>query len=613
MNATPLYFRKLFSGAREVNYGNTVLVQRDNGEWWLGYVQDINGDYFFVDFDASTISAQWIHTKHLWPHHFLSSRKKCKHFYGNKVIQVALRRSPGEPLVFRSGTVNDWENNMFFIVNVDNWEKPDGKSPQATACHIVHRNYFVKDFPLPDDGDSFYERTTGFLYKKYVLKFPEAHLLPEVDFLPAFLGPISQLAVNRSRDPCCANCCFRRTVLIDRSNFVCQSSHGQLYPIELGCRVFVQVGFDLVTFICAEMQSDTAGRIMFWNEESLRNAWENYLAEKQRSGSVNVDRTLRNASNYGQQNDVEMSISDLPHPIVTYILLSLDINSQLQASRVCALWRLLAQKINDTGHIFFDMCTTCTRRPHDEESYAVYTRYLTYQLVTTLDAVLSGRTHTLALTTSGNHVHAANDVHAQIWMIKSLLQTKGLCLSGIIVKNCLNCDQASFLAISRNPRSGYFECVSLAELMTVCKDLVLVNYNAADAITLSAHEILFLDRATGKPTSETAFLRQDMLETRCDVFIPLLRFRSTETTVEQRRGFLAAANAHCPPVSTRVLAKVTAMHARWVQTLAYPDQWIRIRTFLRLFNEFSSNGHPQRWDAMDIRQLPIDIASLTKA
>ncbi|XP_055345089.1 uncharacterized protein LOC129592955 [Paramacrobiotus metropolitanus] len=574
MNATPLYFRKLFSGARKVNFGNTVLVQRDNGEWWLGYVQNVYANRFFVDFDASTINAQWIHTKHLWPHRFISSRSNHKHLFGGEPIQVALRNSPGEPLIFRSGKVTDWENDMFFFVNVDN-HNPDRKNPQSTASHIVHRNYFVKTLPVPGDGESFYGRTTGFLYKKHVLKFPEAHLLPEVKFLPAFLGQVSQFAINQSRDPC-DNCGFGRIVLTDITTFVCEGTHWEYYcmsyPIELGCRVFVQVVFDTITFICAEMHSDADGRSMYWNEEFLRKACKDYLIEKQRRGSANADTTPRNTSHHDVE---EMSINDLPHPIVLSILLHLDVDSLLQASRVSELWRLLTRKIRDTGPIVFDMCRTCAMRPHDDEAYAAYTRYITYQMVTTLDGILSGRTRTLVLTADGNHAHAADDVHAQIRMIKSILQNKGLRLPVMIVKNGLNCDQASFLTFKHNTSSDSFECVALTELMSVCEELLLVNYNAADAITLSAQEVLFLDRAAPPYIYETAFLRYDIYDARCDVFIPLLRFRCPETTAEQRRIFLATANNNCPPVSLRVLEKAKAIHARWVRTLAYPDQWVQ--------------------------------------
>ncbi|XP_055348971.1 uncharacterized protein LOC129595866 [Paramacrobiotus metropolitanus] len=94
------------------------------------------------------------------------------------------------------------------------------------------------------------------------------------------------------------------------------------------------------------------------------------------------------------------------------------------------------------------------------------------------------------------------------------------------------------------------------------------------------------------------------------VYRSLWSFRSVDAPAEQTRILLAAANDHCPVVSPSVHEKVTAMHARWVRTLNYPEQWTGIRVFLQLFNSFHLDDTSQRWNQMDLRKL--DIAVLTR-
>ncbi|XP_055331777.1 uncharacterized protein LOC129583793 [Paramacrobiotus metropolitanus] len=601
MNATSLYFRQLFTGSREVNYGNTVLVQRDNGQWWLGYVQDIDGDRFFIDFDASTIHAQWIHTRHIWPHHFLSSRKWP--MVRGKTLQVAMRQHAGGPMVFRSGTVTGETNVLFRAMRLDDHNR-GGKNP----CEIVYQNHFVESLPATNDGGSFFGRTTGYLYRKHVISFPDAGLLPEVDFLPTFLGQTSHLALNSGADLCDTKCRFRRTVSLDTSVFFCQgrgSHRRKKYSIDLACRVFARAEMDTVTFICAEMHDDAAGRSMFWDEATLKKACKNYLRETQKSECVHLDRTSGNALEYELE---EMSISELPHPIVTCILLYLDIYSQAQTRRVCALWRLIFRKYINKRHILFDLCASYEKQPRVQEALEDYNDYRTYELITMLNGILPRHTHTLALTQDENHTHAnpAEDALTRMWTIKTVFEEKDISLPLIILKNGRDQMNYTLLDICCNPRLGSSDCVALSKFWSVCEQLVLIGYNASDALKGSACRILFSDVAAALPDSE---IMRSKITAGCDIIVPLLHFHSTQTAAEQCRIFLTAANDSCPAVSQRVFERVTAMHKRWVQTLKYPDDWVRIRVFLQLFNSFGLNDDPQGWDTMDLRQL--HIASLT--
>ncbi|XP_055353412.1 uncharacterized protein LOC129599251 isoform X2 [Paramacrobiotus metropolitanus] len=382
---------------------------------------------------------------------------------------------------------------------------------------------------------------------------------------------------------------------------------GGKYMIDLGCRVFARVGNDTVTFFCAEMHGNAAGRSVFWDQLSLEKACKDYIREKLKTICINLDRTLGKAL---QHDTEEMSISQLPHPIVSGILLILDVDSQVQTRRVCALWRLLSRNCINNRHFIFDLCSTCQKKPHEDASLKCYSDYRSYKLVTVLDGILPGRTHTL--TQDGNHVHTSRDAFVQqrMWTVQRVLEAKGIRLPVVIVKNGRDCIESPLLTVCHDSDTDTFEYPSLSPMMSVCEELVLSNYNAWEAILRSALEILHWDTGTTSalPLSEMVFTRCEY-DGRCDIIIPLLRFRAAQTAVEQSRLFLAAANQHCMPASQRVLGKVTAIHGRWVQTLAYPEEWISIRIFLKLFNSFHRNYHPQHWNTMDLRLL--DVTTLT--
>ncbi|XP_055353246.1 uncharacterized protein LOC129599130 [Paramacrobiotus metropolitanus] len=84
-----------------LNNGNIVLVLQHNGEWWLGYVQDVDGENLFVNFGSTTSPACWMHSRQVWPHPLMdkstySIDKEIKE-NGSFMVRVALRREDHGP------------------------------------------------------------------------------------------------------------------------------------------------------------------------------------------------------------------------------------------------------------------------------------------------------------------------------------------------------------------------------------------------------------------------------------------------------------------------------------------------------------------------------------
>ncbi|XP_055354746.1 uncharacterized protein LOC129600292 [Paramacrobiotus metropolitanus] len=640
MNATSRYFRKLFTGLPELNYGNTVLVQRDNDQWWLGYVQDIDGPNFYVDFDASSISAQWIHSSHLWPHHFLQPPLQ------SSSVHIALRRTNADPMVFWPGTLVDTYIISPFHCVLLTGNIPDGMHGQ----HIVHWNHCTEKLPIhkksffeltvgflysklfmPEEEKSFFERRAAFLYKKHVIRFPKAQVLPDVDFIPQLLARSCRWVLPRARGNhlCDGNCSSVRLISMDEMLHYCNADLKTECAIGVGCRMFVRVGLDDITFICAEMKDykdDFRKRItsIFWDEESLRQACDDYLTLKLKTHPVDTHTT----SGYALNEDFEeMSISELAHPIVASVHSYLDVESQFWARRVCALWSLLSCEHANDRHILFDLCTNCERQPQDlpkgnakdvldASVRSEYAEYLAYKLVTTLDRVISVRTQTLALTEDGNHLHDGFDLDERMRLTAAVLAIKGVRPRAIFIKNGIGRNTLSklypFLDILCSNRRGILECNGLYDLMAVCEQLVLINFKFSDFIRRAAVELLGWGGHPFLPLSESKLLRRhDPDIDPSPVIIPCLRFHSVETATQHAdiRIVLAALNVHCPAVSQRVFEKVTNIQARWVRTVAYPDQWNSIGIFLYLFNHLRPGDAPKEWDTMDLRQL--DIAALS--
>ncbi|XP_055345087.1 uncharacterized protein LOC129592953 [Paramacrobiotus metropolitanus] len=429
MNATPLHYGQLGTGTRELNYGNTVLVQRDHGQWWLGYVQDIDGDHFYIDFDATTVNSQWIHARHLWPHQFLRNRPLWG--FTPYSVQVALRDADSQPLIFRPGAVIHDSGGIYRVVSLN-----DG-NPR----HMVHRAQLVEQLPTSDDGQSFFERQSGFLYRKHVIRFAQANLLPPLDFLPIRIARTCRLSFDRDREVCYASCCYKiKLYRPDHMLFVCsgQPCHrGGIYEFNVGCRVFVRVGTDAVTFICAEVHGDASGRSMFWDKDSLTAACGRYLAEKVAKQQMNiVEAPMFNldSGKTGFSTDVDEMLNTLPHSLMAFILGSMDINTQSQFRRVCALWNVLLPYYSNNRHIIMALKGTRVYE-HQHQKSNVAHDCGAYNLVTMLSRVITRDIQTLAFVVDEPSPDAFLNLREPLSAIKQFLQAKEIRVTTIIVRN----------------------------------------------------------------------------------------------------------------------------------------------------------------------------------
>ncbi|XP_055333990.1 uncharacterized protein LOC129585368 [Paramacrobiotus metropolitanus] len=618
MNATPRYFRDLRSpnAARQINYGNTVLVQRDNAEWWLGYVQDIDDDYFFIDFDAHTVAAKWIHSSRIWPHRFYHPKRTNGSVGGSASVQVALRDGDDGPLVFRRAHNVESVGRMFYSVRPYNQQPPE----EAARC-IVHASQFVAKLPA-EETESFFTRrcgNCGITYRKHVIRFEAAHRLRGVDFMPKFLSHSCRLTLV-SGDPCDASCQFHmRQYGVDSPDtcvvFCAEKDHTKTapYSFNVGCRVFVRAGMDTVMFLCAEVHGDAAGRSMFWNEDALKEACQNYLHEQEarEAGNLMKEACINGAIQY---DNGEVRISDLPQPVMASILLNLDRVMQFRTRRVCMLWTLLLDEYASSQNIILDLRRLHAREPYNTE-FPIKRYRCEYELVTLLDRAISRETRTVALLESGR----ASDrytrcLSGRFSMLRAVLRAKNIRVQTIIAKD--GCDYycapiIAFLGLRPKSNNDFtsYRCHTLGYLWALCNALILVNYSASHP---ADNTVLLLELFE----NAHVWLRDVNFggSRQCSelgVDIPYLHFRSTDTADEQSRRLMTAVNDNCPAVTPEVYAKVTAMHAHWRETLAYPDapEWGAVRAFCKLFSSFGPDHTSSWWDGADLRELDVSALS----
>ncbi|XP_055331585.1 uncharacterized protein LOC129583688 [Paramacrobiotus metropolitanus] len=608
MNATPRYFRRLYAGDREVNHGNTVLVRRDSGQWWLGYVQDIDGDQFFVDFDSTTTRAEWIHASRLWPHFLLNGAVPA---WIGSAVQVALSTVEGGPLVFRRGTITGEMCLLYYIVRLD------GDEGNSIA---VHRTQFVERLPVVEQESSLFAKYNGFMYRKYVINWDGASLLRDVTSLPRFLLRTCRIAPGQDDLVCDASCQVERFDGWDAVSYYCVGTHAHLNimnEVAVGCRVFVRAGSDTLTFICAEMRGDVAGRSLFWNEQSLREACHLYFVEQQgkQGGIIPVIHGV-DGLQLQNVNSEAMRMTDLFHPVLADILLHLDVTTQLRTSRVCSLWRALLREFGAHRHVIVEIpwfSATTTRNGELTTEHC----YLVYKLATILEQTVSRETRTLALLDQRQNYDEFTQLFVcfpwKMSAVKKILQSKGIRLQRIISKKGIDPlikPGSALLGLYNQQNDNNYECRALSALTTVCEEILLIDYTASDPRFLKLLVICLFNH-TGAPWPTNLTHEGDSIgHSQPNVAIPFLRCSSTETAVERRRRFLAVVNDNCVAVNEEDYAKVTALHAGWLQTLAYPEEWTGIRMFLQLFCPFSTTDSAVCWDAVDLREL--DVSSLNR-
>ncbi|XP_055342007.1 uncharacterized protein LOC129590681 [Paramacrobiotus metropolitanus] len=280
--------------------------------------------------------------------------------------------------------------------------------------------------------------------------------------------------------------------------------------------------------------------------------------------------------------------------------------------RVCALWQQLLSSRRATEQIRICL-ETCSKESKSDNFNCIKGAYL-------LSRTVSSATKSLAI-----RKRFFNDLY-----LYSLLNSMQIKLPILVFEdyaftepNSLtmfpNATRIPIFSGSRDMR--FFVCFGATIWLTIYQDtskcIVLHNwklsnifglaltqsfnsrYNVFPLVPLPAHEVKWMKPPTQE--SEIHVLEIDKIQ----VTIPKLVFDCSNDLVSMVCRFMWALDDNFPPVAEDVYAHVKSVHARWVQTIAYPHEWETIRAFLSVFSGFHADGTPRLWMETDLRLLDV--------
>ncbi|XP_055354092.1 uncharacterized protein LOC129599794 [Paramacrobiotus metropolitanus] len=575
-------FRGLESGPCEINLANTVMVQRDNGDWWLGYVQDIDEDLMFVNFDSSTAPAGWIDSRHVRAQSLLNDdlcykmdRKVAA--TGSYVVQVALRNTENGPHVFRSARLLTSTTAFgLFVVQLD-----QGITPQRLVVHLWQIAVAID--PVMD-APPLYNRTRGIYYRKFNVPFVNTGRITMLD-----MADICDCLDRAARTP--AN-----------------SSDGY-YPgnDHVAYRVYVAVSGDHLKFICAQLQDENENNRAEWNLDTLTEACTNCYPTPDLPVLHDI---VIDAPQQRLTFDNDGWIADVVYSVMAYVLFSLDLHTQAEAKRVCTLWHQLLSERCASRHVAIDFSIV---EPNEliNDSYGTPSCHNIFNLSWGFDKALTAETKSLTLLDNLQ----CTDLTIVTQVFVALMNVRGIQLDYILIKDGFSHPGITSLSDHVSVSDGHlaereWKCHCLTKLSTVCRRLVLQNYTVGDI----TDPLEYLHRYDEVPRETLGLLSarfhpQERFQ-KVPVTIPYVMLQSEDGNASTLRQFLLAAERNLPPMDASMYNHVRSVHSRWVEILEYPSQWHCVRRVFQLYCGFQPDGGERTWTDVDLRL--VDVSTLTK-
>ncbi|XP_055331264.1 uncharacterized protein LOC129583495 isoform X2 [Paramacrobiotus metropolitanus] len=581
-------YQRMFTDVNQISCQNTVLVRNDDDSWWLGYIQEMDGDQVFIYFDSTKIRARWIHLRSIWSFPFYWTKDaRDKQLGGsyNVPVFVALRDEDNGPFCFRPAVMLrplwccEFLYGICFIRTDGGMDNAYGQRPRL---ELVDHGQVV--YQLPPTGPSLFERRSGLIFTKHFIPLARAQaLLGDASDKFRIVKHLCTALREELRLPCpSASCRFHLRIQEDCSVIIIIGCTTDPLRPPLTTSLLLKV---LETHLTSRAELPPIANRMFCASESVPFEEEDELL-------------------------LTASIRDLTPSLLSEIFIHLDLHSQMRTKRVCALWQLLLSSPRMAEHISISF-ESCWHLKVDNGNC--------YKAATLLCRSINTTTVSLTILRVPPPNHRS--------FLNTLLKTMETKLSLIVFKDhTYNEEPKGTLHDQQQSRLKHTAMIELTIYKHTCNYVVLHNWKVSvlfgplmyqvfelpsyrehsDGVTamrrLPAHEWEFMKRLT----RHSHELNIDNLQIR----IPRLLLKCSDGKLHMASRFMCALNDNFPPVTADMLTKVTTVHDRWVRSLAYPDDWQAIRNFLRLFSGFQPDGRPQMWNDVDLRLL--DITKLSK-
>ncbi|XP_055330110.1 uncharacterized protein LOC129582598 [Paramacrobiotus metropolitanus] len=564
-------YKRMLADTHQLSERNTVAVRNDDGAYWLGHIQDIAGDYAFVDFQSKRVPASWLHTGRVWP---LPVPEYNEH--ATPVYLAALRDEDDGPFRFRPITV-------FFIgpiwgILVKDYDQTDISSKsQNEHTELVDVGQIIDQAALSQPPMLY--RTTGFLLTKRFVPFARAHdVLCDASDKSRIIHHMCESFSHAARE--------RRSFDYGRFHLRIEQN---------GC-----------TFIVSHITHHQAEAPTV---ETLSGILQRHLDSRTHLPAFIYndlcDRVSAPDVGRAEPPSDDASLDHLSISLLCEIFAYLDLHSRMKLKRVCTMWISLLNSRHVVEHI--SICLkTCS---HDTISHNLNS----YKAASLLHRMVNSATKSLTILQNF-------DYH---FCLSNLLKGMGIKVPTIIFKDHIVtnkngsnigypdiCEGQFPLNYALGARCAIFD--------DCCQRVVIYNWKVSDIFGAVAYELFSKYYSYRKSVRE--FMRLPRIETSSmmacltheshvgvlaadalQITIPQLILHSSDGRYHMLRRFMWGLNDNFPPVTEDIYTKVTAVHARWVRNLQYPAEWSRIRAYLELFSGFHADGSAKFWDELDLR------------
>ncbi|XP_055338386.1 uncharacterized protein LOC129588246 isoform X2 [Paramacrobiotus metropolitanus] len=554
------HYQPLLADAHQMSYHNTVVVRSSSDTWWLGYITDIDGEYAFIHFDSEIVEAHWIHMRDLWPlPSYWDTDVYDTEGYQNVKIYAALRDEDNGPFRFRPAVMlNKIEGCgagccMFYIrINGPNTNVPVHKA----RLQIVHEGQVSS--AIPPSGPSMLDRHSGLMYFKHFISFGQAKAV--------LSEPSDKFRIVKH-----ASDALRPRMQL----------HSREYLSDW-CRFHLRIEQGGCMFIIAGLAADAETTNAMIG--TLSKILETHLAGRADLPPIDK-RTFRASENTPCEADIEVGapmltvcIRDLTPSLLSDILLHLDLHSRMKAKRVCALWHLLLSSSKMMEHVSISFESCCQIKVDSDTCFK-----LASLLSRSIDAT------TISITVL--RVYPPHDAS----FLGKILDAMGIKLPLLVFKDHLNVKPLRFLGENQSCLK-HGAAVNLILYQRCCKFVVLQNFKVTDLFGQHMYDV-FVQPTYGwftgvasrlLPPCEREWMTILTLQSheltidKLQITIPKLLLPCSEDEMHMASRFMCALNDNFPPVTNDMVARVTTIHARWLSTMTYPEDWQSIRNYLIL-------------------------------
>ncbi|XP_055356468.1 uncharacterized protein LOC129601629 [Paramacrobiotus metropolitanus] len=592
--AMPRY-RSLLVDGNQISYQNTVAVRNADATWWLGYIQDMDGDHALIHFDSRKVTARWIHTGKIWPLPFYyedNVHSGCD----NVPAYVALRDEEEGPWRFRPTILLKRLSGCGTceIFHIRPYSSHVSVQAAAAPAELVERGQVAAQ--LPPSGPPLLKRRSDWTFKKYPLVERRGGLTYTKHFMP-FAG-----AQGLLRD---ASDKFR-VIKHFRDAFDHLQEPSVLWD---DCRFHLRIERDGCMFII--INPDPSAETAQLAATLWAQVLDTHLANRVNLPPIGCGR-FRASETIPCKADRDSDFSDTPARIrqltpglLSEVLAHLDLFSQTRTKRVCVLWELLLSSPRMADHISINM-EICWEPQVDSNNC--------YKLAALLSRSVNATTKSLTLLNASPPAHGS--------LISDLLDLIQIKLPWIAFKGQSIAKSWSLGGQNEHRlKHGAFRDLRLHQ--DNCESMAVYNWKVAGLFGLATYEVFYapfsVDSDYGVcrlPASEQNLMKHltheshELAIDKLQSTIPRLLLKCRESEMGMTSRFMCSVNQNFPPVTEDMLAKVEAVYARWVRSLVYPDEWQTIRQYLLVFSGFYADGSPRMWENVDLRR--VDARTLGK-